>query len=68
MKVIKDEPATLKRPRRVTVEIAPDEKLMSVYNRHFYKLGYPLDDVVPAHVLDQARFVMWCPVAQEWVE
>lgn len=67
MKVIKDEMATLKRHRRVTVELRPHEQLIAIDDRLHYRLGDPLDDVVPGHMLTDAVPVMWCPVEQRWV-
>jgi hypothetical protein len=34
----------------------------------FYKLGGQMDDVVPGHVLQEARPVVWCHFEQKWVE
>jgi hypothetical protein len=67
MKVIKDEVATLKRHRRVTVELVPGETLIAINDRLHYQLGEPLDDVLPGHMLSNAVPVYWCPVAQRWV-
>ena len=53
--------------RRITVELDKDEELISVRPDAFYKLGYPTEDVVPSHVLENAHQVTWCCVGQEWV-
>lgn len=34
----------------------------------FYMLGGQMDDVVPGHVLKEARPVVWCHFEQKWVE
>lgn len=34
----------------------------------FYKLGGQMDDVVPGHVLQETRPVVWCHFEQKWVE
>jgi hypothetical protein len=46
MKIIKDEIATLKRGRRITVELAPGEVLTNVKDNAYYQLGGQVDDVV----------------------
>lgn len=66
MKVIKDEVATLKRQRRVTVELLPGEELLVISDRQHYRLGYPLEDVVPGHVVQEAVPVSWCCIEQRW--
>lgn len=68
MRTIKDLPATLKRPRRVTVELQPGEKLMAVHDDSFYRLGYPLEDVMAGRIVSEARRVVWCSIEQRWVE
>jgi hypothetical protein len=67
MKVIKDEVATLKRHRRVTVELRPHEQLIAIDDRLHYRLGEPLDDVVPGHIVAEAVPVSWCCIEQRWV-
>lgn len=52
---------------RVTLEIDPSEKLMSIRPDSFYKLGYPFEEVVQSHIIEDAHQVMWCPLGQEWV-
>lgn len=68
MKVLNDQMATLKRKRRVTVELNPGEILIAINERVHYRLGEPLDDVLPGHMLSCAVPVLWCPVEQRWVE
>jgi len=53
--------------RRITVELDKGEALIAVRPDSFYKLGYPVEDVVPSHVLENAHQVTWCCVGQEWV-
>lgn len=52
---------------RVTVEIAPGEKLMTIRDGAYYKMGYPFNEVVQSHIVEEATEVMWCPLGQEWV-
>ncbi len=66
MKIIKEEPATLKRGHRVTVELEPGEILINVREDRFYRLGGQVDDVVAGHVLTEMRIVYWCSVSQKW--
>ena len=67
MKVVKDQMTTLKRRRRVTVELDHGEELMSFRDNQFYKLGGQVEDVVAGHVITAAERVTWCSVSQEWV-
>lgn len=39
MKIIKDEAATPKRKRRITLEFDPDEAITSIRNGAYYRLG-----------------------------
>jgi hypothetical protein len=66
MKIIKDEPATLKRGRRITVELSPGETLFNVHEGTYYRLGGQVDDVVQGHVLLESRGVYWCSITQKW--
>lgn len=68
MKVIKDEMATLKRHRRVTVELLPGEQLLAINPKQYYELGEPLEDVVQGHIIADAAPVLWCPIGQEWIK
>lgn len=51
----------------VTLEIDPGEKLMAIREDSFYKLGYPFEEVVQSHIIQDAHQVTWCPLGQEWV-
>lgn len=66
MKIIKDEIATLKRLRRVTVELQHNEVLMSFKPSRFYRLGGQVGDVVQGHVITDSDAVYWCSVGQRW--
>jgi hypothetical protein len=68
MKIIKDEPATLKRGRRITVELGPNEALLSIRDGHYYRLGGQVDDIVQSHVITEMTRVYWCSIAQKWEE
>jgi hypothetical protein len=67
MKVIKDEVATLKRKRRVTVELDHGEQLMTFYDDRFYRIGGQVDEVMAGYVITEAEQVMWCSVEQKWL-
>ena len=67
MITIKDEVATLKRGRRVTVELEPNEHLLGVKDGAYYQLGGQVDDIVAGHIIIDANRVYWCSVSQEWV-
>ena len=67
MKIIKDEPATPKRLRRVTVELHHfDEVLMSFREGSYYKLGGQVEDIVQGHVIIESDAVYWCSIGQRW--
>ena len=66
MKVTKDEPATAKKCRRITIELQDDEYLMSFRPNSYYKLGGQVDDVVRGHVITESDAVYWCSISQRW--
>ena len=66
MLTIKDEVATLKRGRRVTVELEPNERLISIKDDDYYRLGGQVADVVRGHIISEAYPVCWCSVTQKW--
>ena len=68
MRIIKDDPATLKRGRRITVELGPSEGIFNVRDGHFYRLGGQVDDVVQSHVIAEMKGVYWCSISQKWEE
>ena len=68
MKIIKDEIATLKRGRRVTVELSPGETLFNVREGDYYRLGGQVDDIVQSHVIADMSRVYWCSITQKWEE
>jgi hypothetical protein len=66
MLTIKDEVATLKRGRRVTVELEPNEYLLGIKDGAYYQLGGRVNDVVAGHIIIDAHPVYWCSVSQGW--
>ena len=68
MKIIKDAPATHKRQRRITIELAPGETLFNVRDGNYYRLGGQVDDIVQSHVITEMRGVYWCSISQKWEE
>jgi len=66
MKVIKETEARGK--RRITVELDEGETLVALRDEGHYRLGYPHDDVVAAHVVTEAVPVMWCSLEQKWID
>lgn len=52
---------------RMTVEIDPGEKLLAIRKDSFYKLGYPFQETVQSHIIQDAVQVTWCPLGQNWV-
>ena len=53
--------------RLLTVEVDDGEVLVSVHKQLYYKLGYPVENVVHSDVLIGAYAVSWCSSSQEWV-
>jgi hypothetical protein len=68
MNIIKDEPATLKRARRITLELAPGETVGCIKEGAYYRLGGQVDDIVQSHVITEMTNVYWCSVSQKWEE
>lgn len=66
MKIIKDEIATLKRGRRVTLELAHNEEFVVVKKGEFYRLGGQVDDIVQSHIIEDMSRVHWCSITQKW--
>lgn len=66
MKIIKDEIATLKRGRRVTIELRHDEDFQVIKNGAYYRLGGQVDDIVQSHVITEMGVVYWCSITQKW--
>jgi len=52
--------------RRVVVILEPSEKIVSVRKDAYYELGYPLEDVVHGHIIEDMSLVTWCPIGQKW--
>jgi hypothetical protein len=60
---------TLKNGKRhALVELDPGERITSYLEAGHYKLGYPNEEIVASHILDEAVPVTWCSAQQEWVE
>ncbi len=53
---------------RVTVDLAPGEKIAAIAPEAFYRMGYPHEDIVWGEQIIDAQRVTWCVVKQEWVE
>jgi hypothetical protein len=68
MKIIKDEPETIKRKRRVVLELDRDEEFAVIQNNAYYRLGGQVDDIVQSHVIADMSRVYWCSVSQSWEE
>jgi hypothetical protein len=66
MKTVKDIPATHKRGRRVTVELAPGETLVAVKEGGYYSLGGQVEDIVHSNVITDMKGVYWCSITQGW--
>ncbi len=68
MRIIKDEIATLKRPRRVTIELRNDEEWAVLTHGAYYRLGGQVGDIVQSHVIADMSRVYWCSITQQWRE
>lgn len=67
MKILSDKTMKTTGKRRVTVELDDGEKFHALREDGFYRTGYPLQEVVPGHILLDSEQVVWCPLGQEWV-
>ena len=68
MKIIKDIPATEKRKRQITVELAEDEKILCLkLSDSYYKLPVT-DEIYTGENFSKLRKVEWCSVTQNWVD
>ena len=56
----------VKGKRRVTVDLDEGEQLVPIKPNRHYRLGYPIDDVVPSHVMQDITMVFWDCVGQKW--
>lgn len=66
MKIIRE--TTNKAGRRVvTVELAQGENLLPVRLDCHYKLGYPVEDIIEGHIIDEMVKVRWCSLEQKWI-
>lgn len=52
---------------RMVIDADSTEKLIALHDDRFYKLGYPVEEVVQSHIIEDAQQVTWCPLGQEWV-
>jgi hypothetical protein len=68
MKIIKDEIATLRRRRRITVEVDHNEHLMAFREGSYYRLSGQINDVVKGYCIIDGCCVTWCSIEQKWVE
>ncbi len=68
MKIIKDEIATLKRKRRVVIELDADEEFAVIKEGAYYRLGGQVGDIMQSHVIAEMSRVYWCSITQKWEE
>ena len=54
--------------REVTVELGEGEKLMAFHEDKFYRLGYPVEDVIAGHIITESGRVVWDSLEQKWIE
>lgn len=52
----------------LSVETAPDERLIKIGLQAFYRLGAQTDMIFPASAIDDMQQVSWCPVSQKWMD
>lgn len=67
MKIIKDEIATLKRKRRVVIELDADEEFAVIKEGAYYRLGGQVGDIMQSHVIVDSEHVIWCSIEQRWI-
>lgn len=52
---------------QVTYEFSPEETMLCVRQGEFYKLGYPVEDVISSHILSDIQLVVWDSLEQRWI-
>lgn len=52
---------------QVTYEFSPNETMLCVKRGEFYKLGYPVEEVMAAHILSNMQLVVWDSLEQCWI-
>lgn len=67
MQAIKELKTKTGAKRRMVIELDDNELITSIKSDQFYRLGEPMDDVMPGHVLANSVRVHWCPIEQRWV-
>lgn len=67
MKIIKELKPT-KGKRRVVIELDDGECVCAINDNAHYRLGDPMDDVVPGYAISNPSLVTWCCITQKWVE
>lgn len=65
MKIVREK--IVKNKRRVFVELDEGEEIIAIKPGRYYKLGYPIEDVMPAHVMQDVVEVVWDCISQEWI-
>lgn len=51
-----------------SLRVAPKgRKLIEIDEDAYYRLGEPMDEVMPGNVLADAKRVHWCPIEQRWI-
>lgn len=65
MKIIKNIPQK-NGGTRIVMDVPHGVKVVAIRSDGYYKLGYPLEDVVHGAIIVNALPVSWCCVSQEW--
>lgn len=66
MKILKEK-INRRGKREVTVELDDKENLVAIEADKFYRIGYPIEDVVGGYIIDSPELVHWCSLEQKWV-
>lgn len=53
---------------KLTIITSPTEKVISVDDAGYYRLGGQIGDVVQGHCIHEAQRVMWESATQKWEE
>lgn len=54
--------------RRLIIELAPEESIIGIDERAYYKLAQPLDDIIEGDKIVDCVRVSWCSIEQKWIE
>lgn len=52
---------------RTVIYLKPGESVLVVKEDSYYKLGYPVEDIMLGHTLKETTLVSWDELSQQWI-